>query len=295
MTGVLQSGFVLQLHDDQTALILRTIIIASLLGLLGAALVTLIVTRRALAPIRAAFAAERRFVAAASHELRTPVAVVRASAEILQREDLVKPEGRRLVDDVISESDRLGRLVGDLLALASAEAGQISVSLSVFDVRAMVDELGQRVAGIAKDRDVRVVVVQEGATLPGERELLVAADQDRMVQLLMIFIDNAIDHSPPAGVVSVVVRPIGEGTRRRVAIDVLDQGPGVPAADRERIFEPFAKVGGRRRTTGTTGLGLAIARILAARQSATLSVLDAPGGGACFSVSLARQLPDPDS
>ena len=133
ISGVLQTGFVLTAHEEQQALIARTIILASLLGLLGAAIVTLFVTRRAMSPIRRAFAAERRFVGSASHELKTPVSIVHASAEILQREDLVQPEGRYLVDDIISESDRMGRLVGDLLALASTQAGQISVSSVLLD------------------------------------------------------------------------------------------------------------------------------------------------------------------
>jgi signal transduction histidine kinase len=291
--GVLQSGFKLTAYDDQKALIVRTIFVTSLIGLLGAALVTLVVTRRAMSPIRAAFDAERRFVASASHELRTPVAVVRASAEILQREGLVKPEGRHLVDDVVAESDRLGRLVGDLLALASAEAGQISISATVFDIRPLIDEVVDRVAGIASERGVRIEAVQERAGESAEGELLVHADRERMLQLLVIFLDNAIDHSPSNGLVRVVARPADDVPRagRRVVVEVLDQGPGVPLEDRERIFEPFARVSGRRRTTGTTGLGLAIARILAARQNATLAVRDAPGGGACFSVSLARRPP----
>lgn len=290
ITGALQTGFVLTAHEEQQALIVRTIIIASLIGLLGAAIVTLFVTRRAMSPIRAAFDAERRFVASASHELKTPVSIVRASAEILQREDLVKPEGKYLVADVMSESDRLGRLIGDLLALASAEAGQVSISISVFDARRLVDEVVERVRVMAESRGVKVESVQESPSAL-EPELLVSADRERMLQLLMIFIDNAIDHSPPQGVVHVGARAVDEGSRggRRVVIDVLDQGPGVPVADRERIFEPFARVLGRRRTTGTTGLGLAIARILAARQNATLTVRDAPRGGACFSVSLARR------
>ena len=288
--GALQTGFVLTAHEEQQALIVRTIILASLIGLLGAALVTLFITRRAMAPIRAAFDAERRFVASASHELKTPVSIVRASAEILQREDLVKPEGKYLVADVMSEADRLGRLVGDLLALASAEAGQVSISVSTFDTRALVDEVVDRVRGMAESRGVKVESAQE-SPVGSEPELLVSADRERMLQLLMIFIDNAIDHSPPQGVVRVGARAVDEGSRggKRVVIEVLDQGPGVPVAERERIFEPFARVSGRRRTTGTTGLGLAIARILAARQNATLTVRDAPGGGACFSVSLARR------
>ena len=290
ISGALQTGFVLTAQEEQQALIVRTIILASLIGLLGAALVTLFVTRRAMAPIRAAFDAERRFVASASHELKTPVSIVRASAEILQREDLVKPEGKYLVADVMSESDRLGRLVGDLLALASVQAGQVSISVSTFDARQLVDDVVDRVRGMAESRGVEVESVQESPSV-SEPELLVSADRERMLQLLMIFIDNAIDHSPPRGVVHVVARAVDEGSRggKRVVIEVLDQGPGVPLAERERIFEPFARVSGRRRTTGTTGLGLAIARILAARQNATLTVRDAPGGGACFSVSLARR------
>ncbi len=293
--GVLQSGFKLTAYDDQKALIVRTIIVASLIGLLGAAVVTLFVTRRAMAPIRSAFDAERRFIASASHELKTPVSLVRASAEILQREELVKPEGRYLVEDVITESDRLGRLVGDLLALASAEAGQISISVTVFDVRPLVADVVERVQVVAQERGVRVVVGQwSGRSAIDAGELLVLADRERLLQLLTIFIDNAIDHSPPHGVVTVVARGVDEGGRtgRQVIIEVMDQGPGVPLADRERIFEPFARVAGQRRSTGTTGLGLAIARILAARQNATLAVGDAPGSGANFSVSLARRSPN---
>ena len=199
------------------------------------------------------------------------------------------PTARRLVEDIISELDRLGRLVGDLLALASSEAGQISVNLTVLDMRGLAAEVGERLDGMARDRGVRLIVVQEAIAEPGERELLVAADHERMVQLLTIFIDNAIDHSPPDGTLQVIVRPSGDPQRQRVTVDVVDEGPGVPAADRKRIFEPFAKVAGRRRTTGTTGLGLAIASILADRQNATLDVRDAPGGGAVFSVSLARR------
>lgn len=290
-TGALQSGFYLGAQREQQALIVRTIVIASLVGLLGAAVVTLFVTRRAMAPIRSAFDAERRFVASASHELKTPVAIVRASAEILQRENLVAADGAYLVEDVLAESDRLARLVNDLLALASAEAGQITIQPQVFDARKVVEEAVTRVAEMARARAVSVEAVQDLRDVgsPRDHELLIEADRERMLQLLLIFIDNAIDHSPMNGIVRVVCRPAGEGKNERVAIDVLDQGPGVPFAERDRIFEPFAKVGGRRRASGSTGLGLAIARILAARQDAMLAVRDAPGGGACFSVSLARR------
>jgi signal transduction histidine kinase len=131
----LQVGFVLTLQNEQERQLFLAVLGVALLGLAGAAVVTVLVTRRALVPIRAAFATERRFVAAASHELRTPVAVIRSSAEILQREDLVAAEGEPLVEDVIGEADRLGRLVGDLLALASAETGAVAVETEPRDLR----------------------------------------------------------------------------------------------------------------------------------------------------------------
>lgn len=289
VVAFLQSGFVLTQHDQQTNAILITILLTSLTGLVGAALVTVLVTSRAMGPIRTAFTAERRFVAAASHELRTPVSVVRASAEILQREGLVQPEGQRLVDDIVAEADRLGRLVGDLLALASAEAGAIDVKPEQIEMRAFVTELARRAETIGAERGVQIEVIQERAAVAAERELLVSADPDRMTQLLLIFIDNAIDHSPAGGTVRLVVGPTTDGGKPQVSVGVADQGPGVPIHERLRIFEPFARLAGRRRQTGNTGLGLAIARVLAARQDATLHVDDAVGGGAVFSVWLPRR------
>ncbi len=288
IVALLQIGFVLTQHDQQTSTMLITILLVSLTGLVGAAVVTVLVTSRAMGPIRSAFNAERRFVASASHELRTPVSVVRASAEILQREGLVQPEGQRLVEDIVSESDRLGRLVGDLLALASAEAGAIDVKPEQIEMRAFVAELARRAETIGTERGVRIEVVQESAAA-ADRELLVSADPDRMTQLLLIFIDNAIDHSPAGGTVRLVVGPTTDGNKPQVSIGVSDQGPGVPSHERLRIFEPFARLAGRRRQTGNTGLGLAIARVLAARQDATLHVDDAAGGGAVFSVWLPRR------
>jgi len=289
-SAVLQSGYVLTLHDEQTAQMVMTILVVSLIGLAGAGVVTIVVTRRALVPVREAFTAERRFVAAASHELRTPVAVIRASAEILERERLVQPDGERYVADIEAEADRLGRLVGDLLALASAQAGAITIEPRAIEMREFVAALAERVQTMAAGRGVAVKVVQHGSGVDADRELVVSADPDRMTQLLLIFLDNAIAHSPQDGTVQLVVRPLVESGKAAVSVAVVDQGPGVPNEERSRIFEPFARIHGRRRETGNTGLGLAIAQILATRQSATIHVDDAAGGGAVFSVSLPRVL-----
>ena len=119
--GFVQGGLVLVLHDQQSQGIVEAILLVAAVGLIGAAFVTLIVTGRAFAPIRRSFEAQRRFVADASHELRTPAALIRANAEVMEREGLMADEGKPLVADIITESDRLARLVGELLQLAASE------------------------------------------------------------------------------------------------------------------------------------------------------------------------------
>ena len=281
----LQSGMVLSLHQLQRNEILMTIVLASLFGLLGAGIVTLLVTRRALSPVRSAFSAERRFVAAASHELRTPVAVLHALAEVLQREELVKPEGRQMIDDIILETDRLGRLVGDLLALSSAEAGAVIVEPREVEIRTFVADLSRRIETVVAQRGLSLTVDQvETDTAP---QLFVLTDPDRLAQLLLIYADNAIDHSPAGGQLTISVQGVADHGAGHVRISVADQGPGVPAAERERIFEPFTRLDSRDRGTKSTGLGLAIARSLADRLGAELAVDDAQGGGAVFQHSLA--------
>ncbi len=156
--GFVQAGFVMTLHDQQVTSLISAVIGAGLLGLIGAALVTAVVTARALAPVRAAFARERRFVADASHELRTPVALVHASAEVLQREDLVRADGRPLVDDILAESGRLGRLVGDLLTLAASDAHALTVERAPLDLAELARDTVRRATPLAGERGLALVL-----------------------------------------------------------------------------------------------------------------------------------------
>jgi signal transduction histidine kinase len=109
-------------------------------------------------------------------------------------------------------------------------------------------------------------------------------DRDRLDQLVLILIDNAIKHSPTGGVVRLELIVDRRAGSARVL--VTDEGPGIPAADLERIFEPFERVTGSQRAKGGAGLGLAIARQLASRQGADLSVSSPPGKGATFSLGI---------
>lgn len=274
--GYVQGGFVLTLHDRQSTSLVATIAIVGLAGLVAAAIVTVIVTSRALVPVRRSIDAQRRFVADASHELRTPVALIRANAEVLLREGLVQPGGIPLADDIVAEADRLGRLVGDLLTIAGADARGLTLELAPLDLAGLAKETARNAAALAGERGVVIVV-------DAERPAQITGDRDRLIQLALILIDNAISHSPSGGAVSVAV-----ATRDGWAtMTVGDQGPGIPEVDRGRIFEAFTRLpGGQRGRIRGSGLGLAIGSRIAAAHGGDIAVDDAPGGGARFTVSL---------
>jgi signal transduction histidine kinase len=277
--GWLQTGFVLTLHDRQTGSLIFAITLVGLVGLAGAALVTLFVTGRALVPIRAAFATERRFVADASHEIRTPAAIIRASAEVLEREGLVTEEGHELVADIVAESDRLGGLVDELLALAASERGALAIERRPIDIAEVARDTVRRAGPLAAERGIDLV----GPTDDG-RILPVLGDRDRLVQILLVLVDNASRHSPPGGRVTVTAEP---AAGRTASVCVDDEGPGILAEAREAVFEPFARLpGSRRGADAGSGLGLAIARRLAELHGGSLVATDAPGAGARFVLSV---------
>lgn len=270
LTGFVQAGFVLTLHDEQAASLVSAIVLVGLLGLLGAAVVTLFVTDRALVPIRRSFEAQRRFVAEASHELRTPAALIRADAEVLQREDLVSAEGRPLTEDIVAEAERLGRLVGDLLALAAADGAPLVVERRPVDLSEVVRLTARRTEALAAERQVRMVIDAPATAF-------VLGDRDRLMQLLLILVDNGLDHTPAGGQVTVAVT-LGP---RSVQLTVSDTGAGIPPEQRERVFEPFASLHGAQRSRlGGSGLGLAIARRIATAHEATILAGATPTGGA---------------
>ena len=282
VVGYVQGGFVLDLHDRQSASLVASVAIVAVAGLIGAALVTLVVTGRSLVPIRRTFEAQARFLADASHELRTPAALIRANAEVLDREALVSEEGQPLLGDIIGEADRLASLVEDLLALAASDATGLVLQRVALDVSELVRDTVRGATALAAQHEVTLV-----SDVPGHA--LAQVDRARFTQVLLVLLDNAIEHAPAGSVVTATVHL----ERRSVLVTVDDEGPGVAADEREAIFEPFSSgSAGRRRRRGGTGLGLSIARRIVVAHGGSIEVGQIAGRGARFTVSLPASDPD---
>jgi signal transduction histidine kinase len=221
-----------------------------------------------------ALQAQRRFVADASHELRTPLTSIRGNVALLERTPPISPEDRRAVlDDVRDESDRLIRLVNDLLALARADAGRPMRSEAA-PLRPLVEELCRQSRALAPGRELVCDDVTDHAA---------QGDRDAIKQVLLILLDNALKFTPPGGMVSVQARASGD----RVELTVSDTGPGISDEALPHIFERFYRADAAR-SGGGAGLGLAIARTLVEAQKGGLSVRSEPGRGSAFTVSLPR-------
>ncbi|AKZ58196.1 putative two-component sensor kinase [Streptomyces ambofaciens ATCC 23877] len=221
-------------------------------------------TNETLSALEASVDRQRRFVADASHELRSPIASLRTQLEVAA----AHPELLDL-DGAVEDTVRLQRLAADLLLLARLDAGERPADARV-DLAALArEEAGARVG-------VRVRAGEEG-----EGEVTVAGSRGQLGRVLANLLDNAQRHARSA--VEVSVRRDGE----LAVLAVADDGEGVPAADRERIFERFVRLdAARSRDDGGAGLGLAIARDVAVRHGGTLTVHDAPAGGALFELRL---------
>ena len=274
--GYVQVAGRLDVRDAQRQNLFGSLILVAIVSLGGALLVGLLIARRALAPIAAAAARERALVASASHELRTPASVILSSAEILEREGLVKPAGMELLHGIAAESERLGRLSADLLTISSSQTNAsgsgrtVTVDLHPINLDDVAREAIERAGPMVKR-----VGLGLRANI-GRKRLTISGDTDRLIQLLLGLVENAIRHSPTASSIT-----IGTSVSREFAeIWVDDEGPGVPLSERERIFEPFYRGSGQARSHGGAGLGLAIARSIASAHNGTIAAESAVGGGA---------------
>ncbi len=233
---------------------------------------------RALRPIQDAMGRERAFVADASHELRTPLAIIRANAEMLKRHPAQRVStGMPSVDDILQETDRLNTLVGQMLTLASGEAGQARLAMADVDLNELAADAARQMRVLAEPLGTSIDVV--GANGP----LRLRGDPTRLREMLMVLLDNAVKYSGEGA--SVRVRLSAADGKARV--QVSDSGPGIPSEALPRLFDRFYRVDkARSREMGGSGLGLSIARWIVDSHGGTIRIDSVPGRGTTVTVEL---------
>jgi two-component system OmpR family sensor kinase len=217
----------------------------------------------------------RQFLADASHELRTPLTSIRGYAELFRRGADRRPEDlAHAMAAIESEGERMSRLVEDLLLLARLDSTQ-SLAREPVDLGHVVEE-AVAAARVVDDRH------HFGFEL-GDRPLVVAGDGDRLRQVVDNLLANVRRHTPPGSSAYVSVRRSGS----RIVVAVEDDGPGIPPAERERVFDRFFRPDdGRQRVTGGAGLGLSIVRSIVAAHGGSIAIREARPHGALFEIDL---------
>ena len=216
----------------------------------------------------------RHFVSDASHELRTPLTSMRGYAELLQRNpDMTRDDVLLAVRRIEDETRRMGLLVDDLLLLARLDQGRPLDSAPV-DLTSMVNDAVS---------DARAADPQRSVIAQIESPMTVIGDDLRLRQAVANLVRNALVHTPAGSPVEVSLH----AQNGHAEIDIIDHGPGVPDAQRERIFERFHRADPlRSRDQGGSGLGLSIASAVVIAHHGRISVIDTPGGGATFRIEL---------
>lgn len=233
---------------------------------------------RAIIPLKEAYDKQKQFAADASHELRTPLAVLLSSAELLLADPSIQnPFLRQVLEDVKSEVKKMTNLVSDLLMVARSDNNALKFKIQRVDLAEILQQVVRMMLPLAEKKNIRLV---------GENfsKIMINADEQKIKQLAIILVDNAIKYTLEGGTVLV---EMSNSDGKRVNFSVMDSGIGIAAEDLDKIFERFYRVDkARSREMGGNGLGLAIASEIIKLHEGKISVASKLGEGTKFTVEL---------
>ncbi len=258
---------------------------AAFLAFLALAVATVtghIMSGKAIIPLRAAYEKQRQFAADASHELRTPLSVVMASADLLENDpSITSPFLKQVIADVRDEVKKMTKLVSDLLLVARSDNQALKLKTQKFDLVEVVSQTVRLMQPLAEKKQL---TLQYDGLLSAQ----VHADEQKIKQLVLILVDNAVKYTPANG--SVLVHLAAGRDKDKVRLSVADTGIGISQEDQERIFDRFYRVDkARSREMGGNGLGLAIAQEIVHLHHGKISVVSEPGKGTTFAFELKRK------
>jgi heavy metal sensor kinase len=233
-----------------------------------------------LARIESAFLRVTQFTADASHELRTPVSLIRTESEIALRKSRGEAEYREALRRILLEAERTSALIEELLSLARADSGRENLSLTFVDLREAITEIASEWRPLVEARNLQFTQHFENCELP------VLANRNALQRLLAILLDNAVKYTPLPGFVELAL----EGRSDTAVITVRDSGIGIAEADHSRIFERFYRVDkARSRELGGAGIGLAIADWIVQQHHGSITVQSSVGTGSAFFIEFPLQ------
>ena len=248
------------------------------IALIIATIVGHILSGKAMIPLRQAYEKQRQFAADASHELRTPLAVVMASAELLQNDPSIKsPFLRQVIDDVRDEVKKMTKLVSDLLVVARSDNKALKLKPQKFNLSALIEQTARLMQPLAEQKKIDL----QAENLP---KVEIQADEQKIRQLVLILVDNAVKYTPDGGRVSVRYESTEKG---RVRFSVSDTGIGIAKEDQAKVFDRFYRVDkARSREMGGNGLGLAIAQEIVHLHKGRIWIQSELGQGTTFFVEM---------
>lgn len=233
-----------------------------------------------LARLEDSFSRMQRFTADAAHELRTPLAALRTTAELSLRRSRTNEEYRQALQQVVEISRRMQSLTETLLAIARGQVPNITFGTTPVDIGGLIDELSAEMQPLMEDK--RLMFHRK------TRPVFAEADADGVRRALAILLDNAMKYTPAGGSVTVAM----SDDNQSIEIRISDTGAGIPAKELPRIFERFYRVDpSRDRMTGGYGLGLAIARQIAQAHHGNLTASSEVGQGSTFALTLPKSQP----
>lgn len=266
--------------DPEVNMLQRLVVIITLGTLIGFFVIigaAYYLARRALVPIKASWDKQQQFVTDASHELRTPIAVIKLNAELLLHnpDHTIEEESIRIAG-ILKESTRMGKLVATLLTLARADSNQIEMEFSHVLLPELVSDMIGRFQPIAQMKEIEIVMELDS-------HMEVMGDKERLHQLLVILLDNAVRYTPQGGRITV----IGYSKHGLAQISIKDTGSGISPEELPFVFERFYRGDkARSRDDGGSGLGLAIAKWIVETHGGKIRVDSIKGEGAQFHLQL---------
>lgn len=268
-----RSLLLLQYFPNYYSLLIKQIVLYSLLGLTGIIalfLVSLFLVSKMLKPIEESNRKQTTFIAAASHELRSPLSVIMANNAAIST---TTPEAQMFHKGIDTECKRMARLIDDMLLLTCMEAKTWHIRKEPIEIDTLLVETYEAFLPLFRQNDLNLVLSLQEDELP-----IIYGDKDRLKQILAILLDNALSYTPPGKKVTLHGYVIGS----HLNIEVEDQGIGISDVDKKLIFDRFYRADKSRNDKKHFGLGLCIANEIVQRHGGKISIRDTEGGGATF-------------